>query len=634
MVDRKSNIIEANLSFQELVGYSQKELIGMNYNEITPSEWKNADKSMFKNQLLPHGYSDVYEKEFIRKDGSRVPVEMRTFLYVDEQQKSAGAWAIVRDITERKKAEKELVKSENLLRNFLEEVMEGIIILDPDGTVVFWNNVTSILTDISSTEAMGKFWWDLTFRITPDEFKTESYLHKLENMLKIELISDSQKYSRPDEIRIKRTDGIEVLIERRIFPVKTMTGIQYAVTILNITEKKHAEKLQQYALLEMEKSENRFRSIIQGSSDMIFILDKEGILTYESPSVSKILGYDPGYFTGKSPYLLMHPDDYLNVYGKIKQISQSIHSGTPVEFRIKKSDGNWICLEFLGTNQYENPHINGIVLTIRDISERKRSENALRSSESELKSLLDSAPIGVGMLIDRKFKKVNRTLCKMTGYSEQELLDQPARKIYSDDNVYNNVGGKLYENMELEGIGKIETQFKRKDGNLIDIQLALSPFDKNDLSQGVCTTALDITERNRMERELRDSEEKFRSIYENMPLAYVRTDIKGNILDINPATIQILGFTDQDEAMNLLEGNVINIHSSDEDIYNIISDLLQHTGIKKYTKQMKKKDGSMFTASLIMKMTRLKNGEPAFRPAGPQPRAGGATTDASASRPC
>jgi PAS domain S-box-containing protein len=737
MIDNKGKIIEANKAFQDLTGYTGQELLQMGYYDITPEKWESFENNIYRQQLKPMGYTEIYEKEFIVKNGDTIPVEMRAYVYKDEEGNKAGSWAIVRDITERKKAEQALIKSENLLRNFLEEVMEGIAILNAEGAVTFWNNVCTVMTGITAEEAMGKYWWDLAFKLEPEETKTDEQLAKMKKLFRRIAASDFKKYTNPLEITIRRIDGSEALFERRIFPVNTMEGIQYAVTILDITEKKYAELLKENALKELEKSETRFRSIIQGSSDMIFILDRSGFFTYESPSVSLISGFPPGYFIGKSPFTHIHPDDYKAVYGKINQIEQGEHTGTPAEFRCRKSDGSWAFLELLGNNQYNNPSINGIVLTVRDISERKRSEialrnsenlfktllnttpagvallkdrifqkvnnalckitgysedelvgkptrilyfdneeynhvgkklydfkkentaemlearlckkdgtaidvllsqspfdikdinagvcttvlditeqkrvvNALRESESELKSLLDSAPIGIGMIRERKFIKVNKALCSITGYSENELLNELTRIIYPSDEVFEKIGSELYEKMKKNGIGIMETYFLTKDGRILDILLTLIPFDENDLSLGQCATALDITERNRMEREIRESEEKYRSIYENMPIGFIRSLLDGSIIDINPAAIQMFGYRDRTEAIDLTSDDKIGLHISVEDRNNIIQDMINHTGIKKYTMQMKKKDGNLFTASLIMKMIRSENGEPLF----------------------
>ena len=107
-VDMDGRILEYNQSFREMLGYSDEELSGMTYLDITPERWNAAEQAIIQTQILPLGYSEVYEKEYRRRDGALVPVELRNTLAVDEEGHPEGMWAIVRDITERKRAEERI----------------------------------------------------------------------------------------------------------------------------------------------------------------------------------------------------------------------------------------------------------------------------------------------------------------------------------------------------------------------------------------------------------------------------------------------------------------------------------------------------------------------------------------------
>lgn len=107
-VDMDGCILEYNRSFREMLGYSDEELAEMTYLDITPERWNAQERELIQTQILPLGYSEVYEKEYRRRDGTFVPVELRTTLTVDEDGRPEGMWAIVRDITERKKAEERI----------------------------------------------------------------------------------------------------------------------------------------------------------------------------------------------------------------------------------------------------------------------------------------------------------------------------------------------------------------------------------------------------------------------------------------------------------------------------------------------------------------------------------------------
>ena len=130
-----------------------------------------------------------------------------------------------------------------------------------------------------------------------------------------------------------------------------------------------------------------------------------------------------------------------------------------------------------------------------DITERRRTEEALRKSEARIKSIFRAAPTGIGVVVNRIIKEANARLCEMTGYNRDELLEQSARLLYPTDEEYEFVGREKYSQMREHGTGTVETRWRRKDGSIRDILLCSTPLDLTDLSVGVTFTALDITER-------------------------------------------------------------------------------------------------------------------------------------------
>jgi PAS domain S-box-containing protein len=119
--DMQGRIVECNPAFRAMLGYSSDELQRLTYTEITPSQWHEIEQRIVVEQILPRGYSDLYEKEYIRKDGTLLPVELRVVLTLGEDKRPAGMWAIVRDLTERKRVEKSLYQAKNELEEKVAE---------------------------------------------------------------------------------------------------------------------------------------------------------------------------------------------------------------------------------------------------------------------------------------------------------------------------------------------------------------------------------------------------------------------------------------------------------------------------------------------------------------------------------
>ncbi|MGB8212587.1 MAG: HD domain-containing phosphohydrolase [Anaerolineales bacterium] len=107
-VNMAGEIVDVNPAFLDMLGYSKEEVLGLHYTDITPQRWHKTEQEIVDTQILPLGYSAIYEKEYTKKDGSAIPIELRTFLLHDAEGKPSGMWAIVRDITERKQAEQEI----------------------------------------------------------------------------------------------------------------------------------------------------------------------------------------------------------------------------------------------------------------------------------------------------------------------------------------------------------------------------------------------------------------------------------------------------------------------------------------------------------------------------------------------
>jgi PAS domain S-box-containing protein len=172
------------------------------------------------------------------------------------------------------------------------------------------------------------------------------------------------------------------------------------------------------------------------------------------------------------------------------------------EFRGRKKNGetNWIFENARLTREDEESFIDGFA---QDITEKKHFEEALRQSEEHLQSIFRVAPTGIGVVKNRVLVRVNQRVCDMTGYVEEELLGRSARMLYPAQEDFDYVGKEKYRQIKEKGTGEVETRWLRKDGTVIDVLMASTPLDPEDLSIGVTFTATDITERNAIQAELR-----------------------------------------------------------------------------------------------------------------------------------
>jgi PAS domain S-box-containing protein len=195
----------------------------------------------------------------------------------------------------------------------------------------------------------------------------------------------------------------------------------------------------------------------------------------------------------------------------------------------------------ISTNRLSFNNRDRVWLSMTDISNWKKTESALIAKHQEIESIFRSAPAGIGVVSNRVLTKVNRQIEKILGYASEELIGQSARILYPSDKEYEYVGREKYRQIDLYGIGTVETKWRRKDGTILDIWMSSTPLDLSDYSKGVTFSALDITASKENEQLLLESEEKYRTMMEVQkdPTYISSSDMR--IQYMNPAMIKWIG---------------------------------------------------------------------------------------------
>jgi PAS domain S-box-containing protein/putative nucleotidyltransferase with HDIG domain len=192
----------------------------------------------------------------------------------------------------------------------------------------------------------------------------------------------------------------------------------------------------------LRTSEVRFRSLVQNLSDIITVHKGDGIITYESPSASRILGYPVGYLIGKDPQNLTHPDDRDHVKKYIESLMNSSQDGLAVEYRFRHADGRWIYLESAATNLLNSQEVEGIILTSRDVTERKRSEEQLHEAHLELADAYDATIEGWSHALDLRDKETEGHTRRVT---EMTIVLARALGFFGEDLVQIRRGALLHD---------------------------------------------------------------------------------------------------------------------------------------------------------------------------------------------
>jgi PAS domain S-box-containing protein len=136
LTDMNGLIKHANQAFCDIVGYTLEELQELTYVDITPEDWQEMEYNILINEVLPNGCSDEYEKEYLRKDGTRVPISIRSWVIKDDDGNNSGMWALVRDITEQKKHQVYLKLQDEIVSN----MSEGVYVINADTDLILFAN--------------------------------------------------------------------------------------------------------------------------------------------------------------------------------------------------------------------------------------------------------------------------------------------------------------------------------------------------------------------------------------------------------------------------------------------------------------------------------------------------------------
>jgi PAS domain S-box-containing protein len=601
-IDQSFRIIFVNAPFLDLLEISERELIGKKIEFTRIPALFDEDFSLLQ-RWISDAHSGIERKgELILAQKCRILFCRVNPAVFSEGQK--GVSVLLEDITERRRDEQRLKESEEKFRSIIEASTDGIYVCDEKGRTIEWNDALVRITGITRNEAIGAQLTDLIVRTTVPEEGDRAYVDSITNDIKNALRKKKSRYfAVPFEIEILRTDGHRRIIRQTLFPIETERGIRIGSVVHDTTERR--------LMLEgLRESEEKFRTLFNNAADMITV---HGIRPDGSPGtfaeVNDVACRRLRYT--REELLHMGPEDIIDpaMKGVIRASSKKLQADGNALFEIVHiaKDGRRIPVE-IRTHLFEYRGQELVLAQARDITQKKAAEAAIREREARLQSIIRAAPTGVGMVVNRVIREVNDQLCTMTGYSPAELIGKSARALYPSEEIFEQVGIEKYRQIAQGGRGSIETRWKRKDGEIIDILLSSTPLDTHDLSAGVIFTALDITEHARAETALRESEERYRKLVEISPDA-VLLHQDGKIIYGNPAAQKLLGTKEQDHMIGRPVLDFIEPAFHDIVKGNIKKDL-EGGKTPLAELQMRRPDGTLFQVEGRGVVTQI-NGKPA-----------------------
>lgn len=473
---------------------------------------------------------------------------------------------------ERRKVEALIKQNEERYNTLIESSEDAIYLVDKDCRYLHMNKRYLIRLGLKLEEVIGKPY---------SEFHTPEGSKEFEEKVKkvcetgIAIAYEYQSFR----------DGRYFI--RTLSPVKNpITNEVNAVVIISkdITHLKEVENA-------LRESEEKFRFIAERANDLIYVyrFKPEPGFEYVSPSATRVTGYTPEehYDDPMLGFKLVHPEDLpiLKSFFENKIITE------PVVLRWRKKDGSIIWTEQLNVPIYdENGEIVGLQGIARDITERKKAEESLRESEEKFRKLAESTNTAIFIYKKTKFIYVNKATEKLSGYSEQELLQMNFWDVVHPDfrEIIKERGLARLNGKEVPSAYDFKILTKDNQEKWITFTSTLIDY-KGELA--AIGTAFDITDRKIAEERLKESEERFRNIYESLTIGVYRTTLDGKLLMANPAFLSMLGYDSLEEAQSKIVMDDVYAEKGTRDLFLKI--IMEEGIVYGFEQKWKKADGKI-----------------------------------------
>jgi PAS domain S-box-containing protein len=580
LADREYRLMNVNRKLCEILGYSKKELLGRSLREITHPDDTTRETTQIKK--LYAGVSKTYraEKRYFKKDGSVIWCSITVSPLEDEHHEVVATISLIEDISIWKLAEKDLRESEDRYRTLI-EISPDAIIVHQDGTILYANPAALVLLNASHTrEIIGRKLFDFIHPASRDTIAAN---------IEKDIIGEKTP---PTETYMLRTDGTTVTVEGRGVGIVFNGKPAVQVAIRDITERKRIEEV-------LKESEEKYRNVFDFANEAIMLhplstAAEPGRFIEVNEAACRMLGYT------REELFAMGPADILPQ--ELRPLTHTIIQQAEtqeiflIETRLQRKDGTTFPVEssarlitFRGRRVW--------LSLIRDISERKRAEDALHESEGRYRALFDRS-LDCAYLNDfsGNFIDANQSTLKLLGYTRDEVKSLNFASLLTPDQT--STALKITQEVLATGTQQKPTEFRMrcKNGGFVDVITTAALIYKDGAPYAIEGIAHNITDRKRAEDALKESEEKYRTLVEraNDGICIIQDNI---IKFCNPAIVAFWGGS-ADEIL----GRNFNDFLHPDALLAVtklhIMRIAGETVPSKYETILQRKDGSRFFAEV------------------------------------
>ncbi len=489
---------DINQAFTNIFGYTKEDLIGINTIDLlVPEEYR---KVVFEN--INDFHTKAYEIKGLKKDGTLIPIEIESRTIKQKGLESIRVTSI-RDLSEKKKSELELQKSEARFKRLFEDLGDAVYVTiaegDNMGQILEANSAAVRHTGYSLEELLNmNIIYDLYIKGT-SSVSTEELNKQLKNG---QLISATEKK--------RRKDGTEYWTEVIITPID-FGGEKASLSINHdITNRINSE-------IALKASEEKFRELFEKSGDPFLIINNRKFTDCNSAAV-KLLGYtEKIVFLNEHPSTLSphtQPDGRSSIQKADEMMDMCIEKGTHrFEWVHKKCTGEEFPVEVLLTAISSDPN-NEIIHTVwRDITNSNKNKEKLQRSEQKFRELFEKSGDSIFILENGGFIDCNQTTIDLFGYdTKDELLNvHPSYispKIQSDGRLSKTKADEMINISLKQGTHRFEWDHMKKNGDVFPVEVLLTAISSDEHKTVVHAVCRDITKKRNAKFELINAKEQ------------------------------------------------------------------------------------------------------------------------------
>ncbi|MGZ8491534.1 MAG: PAS domain S-box protein [Gemmatirosa sp.] len=516
-------------SMQRILGYAPEDMAGRNaFAFVHPEDLERVIGEIAGAATHP-GTTRHAEYRYRHKDGGWRHLETfgRTLAPTTAEH---GLVFNTRDVTERRQAEEALRAEETRYRTLIEQLPAIIYTasLDEGNPTLFTSPHSERLLGFSEAEwrATPRLWLE---RIHADDRERVEADWNAAHASGRRFAAEYRMVTRDERVLWFRDEAV-MLRDEQGRPLH-IQGV-----MLDVTDRREAERA-------LERSNERWRAMIENAHDIVTILDAKGRMGYQSPALTRVLGYTPEELAGDVAFAHMHPEDAPRVVSQLGAVLTNPGSVGHAEYRFRHKDGSWRYLEAFGRTLSPDTAAEGIVANVRDVTERKAAEAALQRSEEYFRRLIENGSDLLAIsAVDGPLTYVSPSAERLLGYQPGEMVGKvPDDMVHPDDVPH--VMGRLLEIAAAPGtIHHVDFRMRHRDGSWRRFEALARTVASDSADAGIVCNARDVTEQRAAEQALQRSEEHFRRLIENGSDLLMISAPDGALTYVSPSAERLLGF--------------------------------------------------------------------------------------------